>query len=91
MNGKIKMIRESVEEIARMYFGIPTLYKEHQGGSISLTHKQIERALRESYKMGERSGYRCGYDDAKEACDCVLDEKPVEVPLSTIDLSKQLV
>jgi hypothetical protein len=91
MNGKIKMIRESVEEIARMYFGIPTLYKEVQGGSISLTHKQIEKALKESYKMGERSGYKCGYNDAKESCDCVLDEKLVEVPLSTIDLSKQLV
>jgi hypothetical protein len=75
MNTNTKSLRETVNDVARRHLGIPSLYKCGYGGTINLTHKQIEKALREIYKMGEKVGYNEGYGNAKEACPCSLEEE----------------
>lgn len=74
MKTKTKSLRESVEDVAKKYLGIPALYKRGYNGVSSLTDKQIEKALREAFKMGEKEGYAHGFSDAKIACDCSLED-----------------
>lgn len=79
MNTNIKSLRGSVEEVARKYLGIPALYKRGHGGTSNLTDKQIEKSLREAFKMGEKEGYDHGFNDAKTACECSLDEQIIPI------------
>ncbi len=74
MNTNIKSLHESVEDVARKYLGIPALYKRGYRGTSNLTDKQVEKALREAFKMGEQEGYTRGFSDAKIACDCSLED-----------------
>jgi len=88
---KHKNLNQKLEEIARTHLGIDIFSKALIFDSHEITNRQVEKALRAAYLLGEKSGYKHGFGDAKEACDCVLQEDLDETPISPIDFSKQLV
>jgi len=85
-------MRIAITDIARKYLGIPDLYRQGYGNTVNLTDKQVEKALREMYKTGEHIGYKQGFHDAKQACECDLhDIVDTSVRISTVDIPKNLV
>lgn len=87
---KHKNLNQRLEEIARTHLGIDVFSKALIVDSHDITNRQIEKALKAAYLLGEESGYKHGFGDAKEACDCDLHEH-TEEQKSPVDFLKQLV
>lgn len=71
---KHKNLNNRLEEIARINLGINIFSKALLFDSHVITNRQIEKALKSAYLLGEKSGYKHGFGDAKEACDCDLHD-----------------
>jgi len=87
---KHKNLNQQLEEIARTHLGIDVFSKALVVDTHDITNRQIEKALKAAYLLGEKSGYKHGFGDAKEACDCELHEH-LEDQKSPLDFFKQLV
>lgn len=87
---KHKNINQKLEDIARTHLGVNVFSKAFIFDSHNLTNRQIEKALKSAYLLGEKAGYKHGFGDAKEACDCELHEHS-ENEKSPLDFFKQLV
>lgn len=74
---KNQNIHQQLENVARKYLGVPLLRKSFEKESYTLTPLQLEKALKEAYKIGEKLGYESGFNDAKDVCEC-----PAENPVS---------
>jgi hypothetical protein len=72
---KVKDVNKKLEEIARKYCGVASLKHIQQGEEIqTITIYQLEKALKSAFLSGEKAGYKQGFSDAKQACNCILDE-----------------
>lgn len=69
----MKSIHQKLEEIAKNHLEIPSLHKSQQHDRYNFSIQQIEKALKYAYLMGERYGYKHGFSDARQTCDCPLD------------------
>jgi hypothetical protein len=88
---KHKNINQKLEDIARIHLGMDVFSKAPTFGSHEINNRQIEKALKAAYLLGEKSGYKYGFGDAKEACPCSMDEEVENESKSPLDFSKQLV
>jgi Rad3-related DNA helicase len=88
---KHKNLNQKLEEIARTHLGIDVFSKAPSFDSHEITNRQIEKALKAAYLLGEKSGYKHGFSDAKEACPCSLEEEVEEESKLPLDFLKQLV
>lgn len=70
-----KNLNQKLEEIARKHLGVDVFDKALIIDSHDVTNLQIEKALKAAYLLGETSGYKHGFGDAKEACDCEFHEE----------------
>jgi len=88
---KHKNINQKLEDVARNHLGIDVFGRAFIIDSYTVSNKQIEKALKAAYLLGEKSGYKHGYNDASEACPCSMDEEVEIESKSPLDILKQLV
>ena len=69
---KIENIHNKILQIAKTYLNIYSFYNKHELTSVSVG--SVEKALKTAFLQGERLGYEHGFNDAKEACECSLEE-----------------
>lgn len=81
-----KSVHQKLEDIARNQLGIGILHKSQMIDTHTLTNHQIEKALKAAYLMGERNGYKHGYEDASHLCECSMEEiiSPIEIDKTNI-------
>ena len=70
---KQNTVHQTLEEISRKHFGVTSLEKCEK---FEVSINQIELALRSAFLSGEKIGYKYGFKDGKNICDCV--DKPIE-------------
>jgi hypothetical protein len=72
---KVKDVNKKLEDIARKYCGVASLgHIQPEEGTQTITIYQLEKALKSAFLSGEKAGYKQGFSDAKQACNCVLDD-----------------
>jgi hypothetical protein len=69
---KPKNINQKIEDIAKKHINI--VFTESMDDIHEVTNVQIENALKAAYLLGEKTGYKHGFKDAKVACDCILEK-----------------
>lgn len=76
-----KSIHQKLEDVARKYLRIGMLHKSQMIDTHTLTNCQIEKALKAAYLMGEKNGYKRGYEDASHLCECSMEEiiSPIKI------------
>ena len=61
---KIKTLQQQLEELTTKHLGISSLNKSHNDDYHELTIYQIEKILKSVYLLGEKQGYKHGFEDA---------------------------
>jgi len=75
---KHENIHKKLEELSRNYLAIFSLHKSQHDELHEVSVKQVEKALKSAFLVGERFGYKYGFEDAKQAYECSLEEKVVD-------------
>jgi len=60
----IKTLQQQLEELTKKHLGIASLSKSHNSDMHELSIYQIEKILKSVYLLGEKQGYKHGFEDA---------------------------
>jgi hypothetical protein len=71
---KNQNLHQQLEDLARLHLRVMSLHKSKHSEVYTVSVQQIEKALRSAFLKGEKIGYKQGFSDAKQACNCSLDD-----------------